>query len=108
MSGGEETFGRHVSQWGVLLLAHGAPDCLEDIPEFLLNVRGGRKLPDAAVKEIIHRYSLVGGGSPLLRLTNLQAEALARALGRPVYVGMRNWKPFIPDTVHQLKEDGIK
>ena len=38
--------------WGVLLLAHGAPDRLEDIPEFLLNVRGGRPLPEPAVKEI--------------------------------------------------------
>jgi protoheme ferro-lyase len=34
-----------------LLLAHGAPDKLEDIPEFLLNVRGGRPLPESAVKE---------------------------------------------------------
>jgi ferrochelatase len=104
----QKAVGRNDSRWGVLLLAHGAPDRLEDIPEFLLNVRGGRKLPDAAVQEIIRRYSLIGGGSPLLRLTNLQAEALARALSHPVYVGMRNWKPSIPDTVHQLKEDGIK
>ncbi len=58
--------------WGVLLLAHGAPDQLEDIPEFLLNVRGGRPLPEPVVKEIIHRYSLIGGarhcyGSPPCR-----------------------------------------
>ncbi len=94
--------------WGVLLLAHGAPDCLEDIPEFLLNVRGGRKLPAAAVEEITHRYSLIGGGSPLLELTNRQAAALAKALGRPVYVGMRNWKPYIADAVRQLSEDGVE
>lgn len=58
--------------WGVLLLAHGAPDKLEDIPEFLRNVRGGRPLPEPAVKEIVHRYSLIGGdrrccGSPPCR-----------------------------------------
>ncbi len=94
-------------RWGVLLLAHGAPDKLEDIPEFLLNVRGGRKLPDAAVQEIIRRYSLIGGGSPLLKLTSLQANALARVLDHPVYFAMRNWKPFIPETVRQLKEDGV-
>ena len=94
--------------WGVLLLAHGAPDRLEDIPEFLLNVRGGRPLPDAVVREIAHRYSLIGGGSPLLRLTNLQAQALARILAHPVYVGMRNWKPFIPETVRRLNSDGVK
>ena len=91
----------------MLLLAHGAPDRLEDIPAFLLNVREGRKLPDAAVNEIVRRYSLIGG-SPLLRLTTLQAEGLAKLLGRPVYVGMRNWKPFIAQAVQQIEADGVK
>ena len=94
-------------KWGVLLLAHGAPSRLEDIPAFLLNVRDGRKLPDAVVNEIIRRYSLIGG-SPLLRLTTLQAEGLARLLGRPVYVGMRNWKPFISEALRQIKADGVE
>ncbi len=93
--------------WGVLLLAHGAPSRLEDIPAFLLNVRDGRKLPDAVVNEIIRRYSLIGG-SPLLRLTTLQAEGLAKLLGRSVYVGMRNWKPFISAAVRQVKADGVE
>lgn len=94
--------------WGVLLLAHGAPDQLADIPEFLLNVRGGRPLPGPVVKEITHRYSLIGGGSPLLRLTTLQAEALAKLIAHPVYVGMRNWKPFITGAVRRLSEDGVE
>jgi ferrochelatase len=93
--------------WGVLLLAHGAPSRLEDIPAFLLNVREGRKLPDAVVNEIVRRYSLIGG-SPLLRLTTLQAEGLAKLLARPVYVGMRNWKPFISEAVRQIKADGVE
>jgi protoporphyrin/coproporphyrin ferrochelatase len=92
---------------GVLLLAHGAPDNLEDIPEFLLNVRGGRRLPDAAVREIVRRYRLIGGGSPLLKLTNRQAEALAHELDLPVYVGMRNWKPFIKDALRLIVDDGV-
>jgi len=94
-------------KWGVLLLAHGAPDRLEDIPAFLLNVREGRKLPDAAVNEIVRRYNLIGG-SPLLRLTTLQAEGLAKLLGRSVYVGMRNWKPFISEAVVKTKADGVE
>lgn len=96
------------ARWGVLLLAHGAPDRLSDIPEFLLNVRGGRKLPERAVQEIIHRYSLIGGGSPLLRLTMQQARSLAHALSHPVYVGMRNWNPFIADTVREMTEAGVE
>jgi ferrochelatase len=91
-----------------LLLAHGAPDKLEDLPEFLLNVRGGRPLPEPVIKEITHRYSLIGGGSPLLRHTRLQAEALAKRIGHPVYVGMRNWRPRISDAVERLRADGIR
>jgi len=91
--------------WGVLLLAHGAPDRLEDIPAFLINVRQGRKLPEAVVNEIIRRYSLIGG-SPLTRLTTLQAQRLAELLGRPVYLGMRNWKPFIAEAVRQINAEG--
>ena len=94
-------------KWAVLLLAHGAPDRLEDVPEYLLNVRGGRKLPEPAVKEIVHRYRLIGGGSPLARITNQQAKALADRLGCRVYVGMRNWRPFIADAVRQLDEDEV-
>ena len=94
--------------WGVLLLAHGAPERLEDIPEFLLNVRRGRKLPEPAVQEIIRRYRVAGGGSPLRRLTELQAVALAKRLARPVYVGMRNWKPFIAEAVKQMSGDGVE
>jgi ferrochelatase len=102
-------------RWGVLLLAHGAPDRLEDIPEFLFNVRGGRPLPERAIKEIIHRYSLIGGGSPLLRWTTMQAAGLAETLNAgedgardiPVYIGMRNWKPYIADAIGQAARDGV-
>lgn len=96
------------SRWGVLLLAHGAPDQLSDIPEFLLNVRGGRPLPEAAVAEIVERYARIGGGSPLLRITEQQALALAEKLRRPVYVGMRNWKPFILESVERMRDDGVE
>lgn len=92
--------------WAVLLLAHGAPERLEDIPEYLRNVRGGRPLPEPAVQEIIRRYHLIGG-SPLLAVTRQQAAALAACLGHPVYFGMRNWKPFIADTIRTMAADGV-
>ncbi|MBI2956195.1 MAG: ferrochelatase [Acidobacteria bacterium] len=95
------------NDWGVLLLAHGAPDKLEDIPEFLLQVRGGRPLPPSAVEEITRRYALIGGGSPLLAHTRRQAEALAPRLKLPVYVGMRNWHPFIAEAVERIACDAI-
>lgn len=100
--------GHENNRWGVLLLAHGAPDQLSDIPEFLLNVRGGRPLPQAAVAEIVERYLRIGGGSPLRRITEQQAQSLAEKLGRPVYVGMRNWKPFILEGVQRMRDDGVE
>ena len=91
----------------VLLLAHGTPDAVEEVPEFLLNVTGGRPLPPKVVEEIKHRYSLIGR-SPLTEYTMKQAEALARELELPVYVGMRNWKPFIAETVRTMAAEGVQ
>ena len=91
---------------GVLLLAHGTPQTLEQIPDYLRNVTSGRPMPEAVVEEIRHRYSLIGS-SPLTELTLQQGQLLSDALGLPVYVGMRNWKPYIADVVRRMREDGI-
>jgi ferrochelatase len=90
----------------VLLLAHGSPDKPEDVPEFLRAVTSGRALPEAVVKEITQRYSLIGA-SPLIRITLRQGELLSQDLGLPVYVGMRNWKPWIADVRARMERDGI-
>lgn len=90
----------------VLLLAHGTPDALSEIPQYLRNVTSGRPLPQAAIDEITHRYSLIGK-SPLTDLTMTQARMLGQHIGMPVYVGMRNWKPYIATAVRQMRDDGI-
>jgi protoporphyrin/coproporphyrin ferrochelatase len=90
----------------VLLLAHGTPESLDQIPEYLRNVTGGRPMPESVVEEIRHRYSLIGS-SPLTELTLQQGQLLSGALDLPVYVGMRNWKPYIADVVRQMRGDGI-
>ena len=96
----------------VLLLAHGTPETVEQIPEYLRNVVSGRPLPQAVVEEIQHRYSLIGK-SPLTEITMAQArlvEAELAACGDaiPVYVGMRNWRPYIPEVVRQMRTDGVE
>ena len=91
----------------VLLLAHGSPDTIDEVPEFLLQVTGGRPLPPQVVEEVKHRYGLIGH-SPLTELTLKQGKLLVHELGIPVYVGMRNWKPFIADAVQAMIADGIK
>jgi ferrochelatase len=90
----------------VLLLAHGTPDALHEIPEYLRNVTSGRPLPQSAIDEITHRYSLIGK-SPLTGITTTQARLLEGRIGVPVHVGMRNWKPYIATVVRQMREDGI-
>jgi ferrochelatase len=92
---------------GVLLLAHGSPELPDEVPEFLLQVTGGRPLPPKIVDEVKHRYSLIGS-SPLTCWTLEQRDLLARELNLPVYVGMRNWKPLIADAVQAMQQDGIQ
>src|SRR5258708_15610577 len=91
----------------VLLLAHGSPDSPADVPEFLKYVTGGRAIPQSAVEEIQHRYRLIGR-PPLTEITLAQGSAMQRELGLPVYVGMRNWKPFIADAVKQVADSGAE
>ncbi|MFT4114214.1 ferrochelatase [Silvibacterium sp.] len=90
----------------VLLLAHGTPDSLDEIPAYLSNITGGRPMPDHVIEEIRHRYSLIPP-SPLTGITMEQGRLLADAIQTPVYVGMRNWKPYIADVVAEMKADGV-
>jgi len=96
-----------MSNPAVLLIAHGSPERVEDIPEFLQNISRGRPMSDNVVREVQHRYSLIGS-SPLTRITQAQADGVARELSIPAYVGMRNWHPFIADTLKRMAADGIE
>src|ERR1019366_4044429 len=94
----------------VLLLAHGTPETVEQIPEYLRNVVSGRPLPEQVIEEIQHRYSLIGR-SPLTEITLEQARLVEGELAIEgpavqVYVGMRNWRPYIPDVVREMRADG--
>jgi protoporphyrin/coproporphyrin ferrochelatase len=103
------------SKRAVLLLAHGTPDVLGEMAEYLSKVTGGRALPDEVVKELQHRYALIGlretpgvEAPPLTKWTMIQAYLLEQALGAgKVYVGMRNWHPYIADVVAEMREDGV-
>jgi len=104
----------------VLLLAHGTPDVLGEMAEYLNKVTGGRPLPQEVVEELQHRYRQIGLGDtpgaeapPLTKWTLIQANLLERALDRNgdsdtrVYVGMRNWHPYIADAVAKMRLDGV-
>ena len=89
-------------------MAHGTPSSMDEMPEYLRLVRGGRPPSDELVAEMRHNYEAIGGRSPLTDLTFQQARALAVKLdGIPVAVGMRNWKPFIADAIRELQAQGV-
>ena len=99
----------------VLLLAHGTPNVLGEMAEYLGKVTGGRPLPDTVVEELKHRYALIGLAEtpgaeppPLTKWSFAQGRLLQESLGdRPVYVAMRNWHPYIADVVETMRADGI-
>ncbi len=95
------------SKAAVLLLAHGSPDSPDDVPEFMKYITGGRPVPDAVIEEVRHRYALIGK-SPLTQISIAQAEGLQREMGIPVYLGMRNWRPFIGDAVRLMMSAGVE
>jgi len=80
---------------------------VDDIPEFLSQITRGRPVPPEVIEEVKHRYGLIGR-SPLTDLTLQQGRLLAEELKLPVYVGMRNWRPFVAETVRSMKADGTE
>ncbi len=99
----------------VLLLAHGTPNILSEMAEYLGKVTGGRPMPAEVIEELQHRYAEIGlreeplpEGPPLTRWTLLQGELLGKAIDLPVYVGMRNWHPYIADVLARMRADGVK
>jgi ferrochelatase len=94
----------------VLLLAHGTPESLDQMPEYLARVRGGRPPSPELIAEMTGNYAAIGGRSPLTDITRAQAAALQAELGdgTPVRVGMRNWHPFIADAVTDAVAAGVR
>jgi len=95
---------------GVLVMAYGGPDNLEQVEPYLLDVRGGRPTSLQIVHEIRERYRQIGGRSPILERTQAQAAALQAALNDArfrVLAGMRHWHPYIKEVLMQMAGDGI-
>jgi ferrochelatase len=114
---------------GVLLLNLGGPDQLEDVRPFLFNLFSDPeiiRLPFSWLQKPLawlistsrarksqENYKLIGGGSPLRRITEEQAQALQDSLRRKgqeaqIYIGMRYWHPFTEEAIARIKRDGIE
>ena len=104
---------RDVSGTAVLLMAHGTPESVDQMPDYLRLVRGGREPSAELVEEMIHNWESIGGHSPLNEITNAQGAALQQQLASdgfdiPVFVGMRNWRPFIADAMPEMEAAGAR
>ena len=97
---------------GVLVMAYGGPDDLEEVEPYLMDVRGYRPTSPEIVHEVRERYREIGGRSPILERTRAQADALQNVLNEQgqnfkVFVGMRHWHPFLAETLTEIRKQGI-
>src|SRR4051794_14959900 len=97
----------------VLIVSFGGPQGRDDIRPFLANVLRGRRVAPARIEEVAHHYELFDGVSPITAITMRLAEALRNRLAAageplPVYVGMRNWHPYLVDTLRDMHAAGLR
>ena len=97
----------------VLIVSFGGPQGTADVRPFLANVLRGRRVSPERVEEVARHYEHFGGVSPITELTRRQAEGLQERLASagvplPVYVGMRNWHPFLADTLREMSDAGVR
>ena len=97
---------------GVLVMAYGGPNNLDEVEPYLLDVRGYRPTSQEIIHEVRERYREIGGRSPILEQTQAQADALESVLNENggqfrAYVGMRHWHPFIKDVLADMQAEGV-
>ena len=98
---------------GVLVMAYGGPNNLDEVEPYLMDVRGHRPTAPEIIHEVRERYREIGGRSPILEQTQAQANALEAALNTSgkdfkVFVGMRHWHPYIKDVLAEMYSQGIE
>ena len=97
----------------VLLMAHGTPESVGQMADYLRLVRGGREPSAELIDEMTHNWEAIGGHSPLTDITLQQGQALRARLAADghdvvVVVGMRNWRPFIADAIRDIEQTGAR
>jgi ferrochelatase len=97
----------------LVIVSFGGPEGPDDVLPFLRNVVSGRDVPDARLREVAENYERFGGVSPLNRHNRALVAAVsddlaAHGLAMPVYLGNRNWHPFLTETVASMGADGVR
>jgi len=97
----------------VLVVSFGGPEGPEDVLPFLENVTRGRPVPRERLLAVAEHYQHFGGVSPINEQNRALVAALRRELAShppalPVYLGNRNWHPYLTDTIRQMRDDGVR
>src|SRR5262249_54414396 len=91
----------------ILLSCHGTVSSVDEVPAFLAAIRRGRPTPPAVIEEVKRRLVAIGG-SPLMRITEQQADALSKRLGLPAFVAARHWHPYPSEVLPRIARGGIR
>lgn len=100
---------------GLLVMAYGTPESLDDVEAYYTHIRHGRKPSEEALQDLVGRYKAIGGISPLAKITKEQAHKLTDSMNNifkgyefTCYLGLKHIAPFIEDAVEEMKRDGIE
>src|SRR5437016_303191 len=94
----------------IILMAYGSPNSLDEVGDYLAQVRGGRGSSPDEIEHLKQRYQRVGGQTPLLQITKSQAVSLEKKLiaegaSARVFFGMKHWHPFVEDVIEKISID---
>ena len=97
----------------ILVVSFGGPESREEVIPFLETVLRGKNIPRERLLTVADHYYHFGGKSPINQQTRDLIAALRTELEQngprlPIYLGNRNWHPLLPDTLRQMKQDGIR
>jgi protoporphyrin/coproporphyrin ferrochelatase len=99
-----------MTEAGVVLMAYGSPDRIEDVPAYYADIRGGRPVRPELLADLTERYRRLGieDSNPLNEITEQVRAALEAELGLPVFTGMKHWRPRIADAAEAALDTGAK
>ena len=97
----------------LIVVSFGGPEGRNDVIPFLENVLRGKNVPRQRMLAVAKHYELFGGVSPINAqnrrlIASLQQEFAANGPHLPIYFGNRNWHPLLPDTLRQMRDDGVR
>ena len=97
----------------ILIVSFGGPEKPEEVMPFLENVTRGRNIPQERLAEVAEHYYHFGGNSPINDQCRELMAALRQDLDKhgislPIYWGNRNWRPLLPDTLRQMRDEGVR